>query len=293
MTTRGPDATSGAGPLAVICGGGSLPYVVARAAQKHGRRVILFGLRGSANPDSMPEFEHHWVDPWKFSGFRRVTKAAGCRDVVLIGSVIRPAWKDIRVDFGTLGLLRRFAGAFRSGDDGLLSQAARVMGELGYRVIGAHEIAPEILIPHGVLAGLRPSGTDLSDIAHALKLLAATGPFDVGQAAVVCDGRVLAIEAAEGTDQMLVRLAELRTSGRVRARAGGGVLVKAPKPGQDRRLDLPAIGPVTVEHAAAAGLAGIAVIGESTVVAEPERVAETADRAGIFVAGVDADGMLP
>jgi UDP-2,3-diacylglucosamine hydrolase len=290
MTTPGPDAASDAGPLAVICGGGSLPYVVARAAQEQGRRPILFGLRGSADPERMAEFEHHWVDPWKFSNFRRVTKSAACRDVVMIGGVVRPALRDVRLDFGTLRLLPKVVRAFRSGDDHLLSSMARILEEDGYRVIGAHEIAPEILMPHGVLSAVQPSDKDRSDIVRGLELLNAIGPFDVGQATVVCDGRVLAIEAAEGTDQMLAHLADLRGRGRVRARSGGGVLVKAPKPAQDRRLDLPAIGPTTVEGAIAAGLAGIAVIGQATIVAEPERLAKAADQAGLFVAGVNDDG---
>jgi DUF1009 family protein len=292
MTGPGPDAASNTGPLAVICGGGSLPYVVARAAQKQGRRVILFGLRGSADPERISEFEHHWIDPWKSSGFLRETRLAGCCDVVLIGGVVRPALKDIRLDLATLRLLPRFVQAFRSGDDHLLSSVARLMEEHGYRLIGAHEVAPEILMPKGVLTGVRPTDVDRADILIGLKLLNATGPFDVGQAAVVCDGRVLAIEAAEGTDQMLVHLAELRRNGRVRARSGGGVLVKAPKPAQDRRLDLPAIGPTTVDGVVAARLAGIAVIGEAAIVAEPQRVAAAADRAGIFVAGVIEDGTL-
>ena len=126
-------------------------------------------------------------------------------------------------------------------------------------------------------------------LKQALALLRATGPFDVGQAAVISDNRVLAIEAAEGTDQMLARLAELRSAGQIHAREGAGVLVKAPKAGQDRRFDLPSIGPRTVEGVARAGLAGIAVLAGSTVVAEPDRIAQAADRADVFVVGVSAD----
>ena len=133
----------------------------------------------------------------------------------------------------------------------------------------------------------QPSEIDRLDIQRGLALLHATGPFDVGQAAVVSDNRVLAIEAAEGTDQMLERLAELRgkrpASGPGKAR---GVLVKAPKPAQDRRIDLPSIGPRTVEGVARAGLAGIAVVAGSTIVAEPDRIAAVADNADVFVVGV-------
>jgi DUF1009 family protein len=119
-----------------------------------------------------------------------------------------------------------------------------------------------------------------------MALLDAISPFDVGQAVIVADARVLATEASEGTDQMLARVAELRRSGRIAGAPGRGVLVKAVKRDQDRRFDLPSIGPRTVEGAARAGLAGIAVLAGSTVVAEAVRVAEMADRERLFVFGV-------
>ena len=166
---------------------------------------------------------------------------------------------------------------------------ATLFEEQGLRVLGAHEVAPEILMPLGPLGGRQPSETDRSDIARGLALLRATGPFDVGQAVVISDNRVLAVEAADGTDLMLERLAELRDKGRILARKGGGVLIKAPKPMQDRRIDLPSVGPRTVEGIARAGLAGIAVVAGSTIVAEPGRIATVADKAGVFVIGIPAD----
>ena len=128
---------------------------------------------------------------------------------------------------------------------------------------------------------------DTADIARGLALLRAIGPFDVGQAVVVADNQVLAVEAVDGTDNMLERIAELRARGRVATGKGAGVLIKAPKPSQDRRLDMPAIGPRTVEAAARAGLAGIAVVAGSTIIAEPQQVARAADAAKLFVYGID------
>jgi DUF1009 family protein len=154
--------------------------------------------------------------------------------------------------------------------------------------VGAHEVAPEILMPRGNIGTFGPEQRDLADIARGLALLRALGPFDVGQAVVVADNQVLAIEAVDGTDNMLERIAELRERGRVATGKGVGVLIKAPKPTQDRRLDMPAIGPKTVEAAARAGLAGIAVLAESTIVAEPAELARAADAAKLFVCGVSA-----
>jgi DUF1009 family protein len=162
---------------------------------------------------------------------------------------------------------------------------ARIFEDHGFRLLGAHEVAPEILVPDGVFGTHKPSAPDSADIARGLALLHAMGPYDVGQAAVICNNHVLALEAAEGTDQMLERIAQLRRNGRIRS-PKGGVLVKAPKPGQDRRFDLPSIGPRTVENAVAAGLSGIAAIAGGTIVAEAEAFVQAADKAGLFVVGV-------
>jgi DUF1009 family protein len=146
------------------------------------------------------------------------------------------------------------------------------------------------LLPEGVLGTRQPSERDRGDIDQALGLLAAIGPFDVGQAAVVAGRHVLAVEAAEGTDRMLARIAALRQEGRIRAAPGLGVLVKAPKPGQDRRFDLPSIGPSTVTGVARAGLAGLAAVAGATFVAEPEEVVRRAEAEGVFVVGLPAHG---
>jgi DUF1009 family protein len=143
-----------------------------------------------------------------------------------------------------------------------------------------------LFVPEGVLGRHQPSPRDYGDIDRALKLIATLGPFDVGQAAVVANGHVIAVEAAEGTDHMLARIAELRRLGRVTAPAGVGVLVKAPKPGQDRRFDLPSIGPRTIALAAEAGLAGLAVTAGSTMMAQAQETIASADRERIFVIGV-------
>ena len=159
-----------------------------------------------------------------------------------------------------------------------------------FRLLGAHEVAPQILMVEGTIGRHQPSGRDQTDIARGLALLAALGPFDVGQAVVVADGHVLAVEAAEGTDRMLERIVSLRREGRIHSPPGLGVLVKAPKPGQDRRFDLPAVGTSTVEGVARAELAGVAVVAGSAVIAEPERVGQLADAANVFVVGVRGPG---
>ena len=278
-----------AGSLAIICGGGSLPTAVAEAVARRGRRPVMFGIKGWADAAVIARYAHHWIAIGQAGRFFRLARAEDCRDVVFIGTVLRPPITQLRLDWQTIRAMPGLIRAYRGGDDKLISGVARIAERGGLRVVGVKDVAPEVLVPQGVLGRHRPSERDRADIARALEVIAALGPFDVGQAAVVADNNVLGVEAAEGTDNLLNRIAELRRIGRVTSAPGIGVLVKAPKPGQDRRLDLPSIGPRTVENVARAGLAGLAVTAGSTMIAEPDAVTAAADREGIFLVGVRED----
>lgn len=290
MVTDAPSAdaaVAGAGePLAIICGGGSFPGAVAEAIARRGRRPVMFPVRGWADPNVVERYAHHWIALGQAGRFFRLARAEQCREAVFIGTLLRPAVTQLRPDWRMLRLMPRIAAVFRGGDDRLLSGIAALFEEGGVRIIGVGEVAPEIVVPAGTLGRHAPSERDRADIAHGLKLIATLGPFDIGQAVVVADGHVVAVEASEGTDNMLMRVAQLRGDGRFTKPPGVGVLVKAPKPGQDRRFDLPAIGPKTIENVARAGLGGLAVAAGSAIVAEPGEVSAAADRAGIFFVGV-------
>jgi DUF1009 family protein len=272
-------------PIALVCGGGSLPLAVADRLAASGRQVLLFPLVGNARPQDYSGRPHRFMRIAQLGKFLRAMQAADCRELVLIGAVTRPALWQIRFDWVSLRILSRFIAAYRGGDDHLLRSAARTLEQYGVVLRGAHEVAPDILVPQGSLGRVQPSDRDRDDIAFGLRYLHAAGPFDIGQAVVVAGRHVLAVEAAEGTDGMLARVAELRANGRIRSKVG--VLVKAPKPQQDRRFDLPSIGPTTVEGAARAGLGGIAVLAGATVMAEPQAMVAAADRAGLFVIGMN------
>jgi DUF1009 family protein len=283
------EAEAGATPLAIICGGGSLPAAVAAAVAKRGRRPVMFGIKGWADGAVIERYAHHWIAIGQAGRFFRLAHAEHCREVLFIGTVLRPPITQLRLDWQTIRLMPRVYRFFRGGDDTLLSGVAGVAESGGFKVVGVKEVAPEVLVPEGVLGRFAPSPRDRADIARALALIGALGPFDVGQAAVVADNHVLAVEAAEGTDNLLDRIAEMRRVGRVTSAPGIGVLVKAPKPGQDLRFDLPSIGPRTVEKLARAGLAGLAVTAGSTVIAEADAVTAAADREKIFLVGVRED----
>jgi DUF1009 family protein len=280
------DAKTGGGSLAIICGGGSLPAAVAAAVVRRGRRPVLFGIKGWADAALVERYPHYWIAIGQAGRFFRLARAEDCREVLFIGTVLRPPITQLRLDWRTLRAMPSLIRAYRGGDDKLISGVARIAESGGLSVVGVKDVAPEVLVPEGVLGRYRPSERDQADIARALAVIAALGPFEVGQAAVVAGNNVLGVEAAEGTDNLLYRIAELRRLGRVTAAPGTGVLVKAPKPGQDRRLDLPSIGPQTVENVARAGLAGLAVTAGSTMIAEPEAVTAAADRERIFIVGM-------
>ncbi|MFZ3360000.1 MAG: UDP-2,3-diacylglucosamine diphosphatase LpxI [Xanthobacteraceae bacterium] len=280
------DTPAQAGPLAIICGGGSLPGAVADVVARRGRRPVMFGIKGWADASVIGRYTHHWIAIGQAGRFFRLARDERCREILFIGTVLRPPITQLRLDWQTIKAMPGLIRAYRGGDDRLISGVARIAESGGLRVVGVKDVAPEVLVPEGSLGRHQPSERDWSDIERARHVIAALGPFDVGQAAVVADNNVLAVEAAEGTDNLLNRIAELRKLGRVTARPGTGVLVKAPKPGQDHRFDLPSIGPRTVENVARAGLAGLAVAAGSTMIAEADAVIAAADRAGIFIVGV-------
>ncbi|MBV9347907.1 MAG: UDP-2,3-diacylglucosamine diphosphatase LpxI [Pseudolabrys sp.] len=275
-----------AAPLAIVCSGGSLPFAVADAAIAQGRRVILFAVRGIADAGRVAHYPHKWFSLGQFGRLMSAMRKAGCRDMVMVGSLARPPMFSVRFDLTTLRLFPRLFRMYRGGDNHLLSELGRIFEDHGFRMLGAHEIAPELLMPEGDLTRRRPSQSDRADIDRGFEVLTAIGAYDVGQAAVVANGQVLAIESVGGTDQLLDHVAQLRAEGRLSTPVGLGVLVKAPKPAQDHRYDLPTIGPKTVEGVANAGLAGIAVAAGEALAADLVRAVELADAKNIFIVGL-------
>jgi len=282
MTTGAPLLPT----VAVIAGGGVLPFAVADALRARGIRPVLFAIRGFCDPARVAGLPHHWVALGQLGRLTRLMRAEGCRDVVFIGALVRPALSEIRLDWGTLCAIPEFAAALRGGDDHLLTGVGRIFEQRGFRLLGIKDVAPELLMPEGSITRAAPDADANADIAWGRDLIGALSPFDVGQAVVVIDGHVIGVEGIEGTDALLARVAQLRREGKIRAKSGRGVLVKSPKAAQDLRFDLPTLGPVTVDGVVAAGLAGIGIVAGHTLVADMEATVARADRAGLFVAGL-------
>lgn len=272
--------------VGIIAGSGVLPFSVAELLRGRGITPFLFAIRGFCDPVRVARFPHHWVALGQVGRLTRLIRAEGCGDIVFIGGLVRPALSEIRLDWGTLRAIPEIAKALRGGDDHLLTGVSRIFERHGFRVVGIQDVAPELLMPEGSITRRTPDAEALADITMGRDLMRAISPFDVGQAVVVIDGHVVAVEDIEGTDQLLTRVARLRADKRIRAKTGRGVLVKTPKVQQDLRFDLPTLGPKTIDGVIEAGLAGIGIVAGRTLVAEADVMTAKADQAGLFVTGL-------
>ncbi len=274
-------------PVAIVAGGGSLPAEVAHCARAAGRDVFIVGIRGVAE-EALRAFPHEFLELGQVGRLFALLRKRACTEVVLIGAVTRPDLKALRFDFGTLTRLPDILSMALGGDDTLLVKIADYFENEGISVIGAHEIAPGLTAPTGVIAGRPPDKDAHHNMAQGWSVLQAVGSFDMGQAAVVMDGRVVAIEGAEGTDGLLERSASMRATGRLPKTGRRGILIKGVKPGQDLRVDLPTIGEHTVVLANEAKLAGIVLEAGRVLIAERAKTLACARRLGLFIYGINA-----
>lgn len=275
--------TGPANRIGIIAGSGSLPREVAESVVARGGSVHVVMVDGAADA-SLAMFPHtvvNWAQPGRATAALR---QAGVRDVVMLGGYQRPNLRTARPDLAFFQMLPAVWRLLRAGgDDAVLRGLVALFERRGLNVVGVADVARDLLIEDGPQTQREPSEQDRADAERGFALVAALGRYDIGQATVIANGRVEAIEGAEGTDRMLRRVAEARRVAGSPPR--GGVLVKRPKPGQDLRVDLPAIGPSTVENAAAAGLSGVAVMAGHVLCAERARVIAEANARELFVAG--------
>ena len=273
------------GRLGIIAGSGLLPFYVADAARAAGEDPVIIRLANEAL-QPFEGFEQAVIGVGDMAGLKGVLSRHAVRRVVLSGGVKRrPEWREIHPTFATLAKVPAIVRTLLSGgDDAVLQMVIKLIEAHGAEVIGAHQVAPDLLATLGPIGTANPTDEDRRDIEKAAE--AALGALDVGQGSVSVCGRIVALEGVEGTDQMLARVAALRAEGRISARRKG-VLVKMCKPNQDVRADLPTIGRSTVENAAAAGLAGIAIEAGRALVLERDEMIRAANDAGLFVCGID------
>lgn len=272
--------------LGLIAGGGGLPVEIARHCERSGRPLFVIRLKGFASGELAP-YAGAEIGIAELGKCMKALKRAGCETVCLAGLVARPDFSGLMPDLRGLALLPKVVAAAGKGDDALLRLLVVEFEKEGFAVQGAHEVMEDLSLQAGVLGRHAPGEADMADATRALQVAREIGKLDVGQAAVVCRGLVLAVEAQEGTDAMLARVAGLPAPLRGAPGAGVGALAKAPKPIQETRVDLPTIGPATVEGVARAGLAGIVGEAGRLLVLEREAVIRLADELGVFILGVE------
>lgn len=276
--------------LALICGYGSLPMEIARGAVAAGRRPFLIGIEGEASLE-ITAFPSVFLSWGQVGRLFRILSQRNIVEVVFAGGILRrPELRKLRLDWGAIAILPEVLAFMLGGDNTVLSGLIRMFERRGISVSGAHQIAPGLLAGAGRIAGPAPSAGDMANIALAFDACKALGRFDIGQAAVAEASRVVAVEAAEGTDALLARIVAMRQIGRMPPAGKNGVLVKTMKPGQDMRADLPAIGPATVDGVVAAGLRGIAIEADHAIILEREKTLLAARKAGIFIFGYRPGG---
>jgi hypothetical protein len=274
--------------LGLIAGGGTLPVEVARACVDAGRPVFVIRLKGLADAalDDYPGIDAAIGEVGKML---KALKAAKCAAVCMTGVVHRPDFSKLAVDVRGLAALPGIILAARKGDDGLLRAVVRIFEKDGFRIEGAQDVAQGLTLGAGPVGRITPAEEHREDIERALAVAREIGRLDVGQGAVSARGLVLAVEAQEGTDAMLRRVADLPSALRGTPDHLVGVLAKAPKPIQERRVDLPTIGLATVQRAAKAGLAGIVGEAGGLLILDRELVIAEADALGLFIYGVAPD----
>jgi UDP-2,3-diacylglucosamine hydrolase len=282
---------SGDGPVAILAGSGRLPVRLAEHLERTGRDHRILAFRGFVAPD-LRRRAHATVDLLDLKTIMQTLEGWHPCAVTLVGAVRRPGVSALLGAYSLVRNRQEVKEVISRGDDQVLRGAVMLLEERGHCVVGAHELAPELLAPRGLQGSVSPGSEDDRAIVTGFDVLEALASFDIGQATVVAGQHVLAIEGPEGTDRMLRRVRRLRQPwfGR-RGRREGGVVVKAAKRGQDLRVDMPAIGPRTVTEAAHAGLSGLAIGAASTLILDREETIRTADRLGLFLTAVDVPWM--
>jgi len=264
--------------LGILAGGGVLPRLLIKACQKAGRAVFVIAFQDQCDPATVQGVDHAWVRIGRAGKSIDLLRANKVQQLVMAGHITKPSLAQLMPDAKTLKFIA--GGILNKGDDGLLSAiVVDLESNEGFTFVGVHDVMPELLTPEGVLGKVQPNEADQGAIKTAVKAALDLGAQDVGQAVVASEGRVVAQESRSGTDAMLKGLAGV-------PEAKGCVLAKMCKPRQEKRADLPTIGVVTIENAKLAGLSGVVVEAEASLIIERAAVIAAADQAGIFVIGV-------
>lgn len=262
----------------IIAGQGDLPKKLIQQCQLRQEPVFVIAFEGQTDPETVKDVPHFWTKLGAVSPILNYFKSHKVTHLILAGAINRPSLSELSLDWAGTKLITRIG--FKSlGDDGLLSAIISYLEEEGFKVLGADDLLKDLVTPKGSLTLLSPIPEDLEDIKRGIEVLLKLGEADVGQAAIIQQGLVLGLEAIEGTSKLIERISEYKRPGR------GGILVKMAKPNQNLRVDLPTIGPETIDKAISSGLVGIAVESSRSQILNRDEAIKKAEKAGIFIYG--------
>lgn len=264
--------------VAILAGGGSLPVEAAIAAQQAGHAVMVIAIADEADLSALPTaIERTGIDWGQIGALVKLLNDYQTDKLVIVGSVSkRPDYRSLRLDWGAVQLLPRILTIVLSGGDAtVLDKIAGLFAERGFELAGVHEVSPSLVVGEGHLAGPKANAKIEADADQAANAAWTAGHLDMGQGAVAVNGRIVAMEGAEGTDGLLERVQSMRAAKRFSAKGNGkrqaGVIAKCLRPSQDMRLDMPTIGPNTVVNAHAAGLSGILLEAGGVLISQREK----------------------
>ena len=266
--------------LGLIAGGGMMPVEIIKYCKQKNIEVFAVGLESFASEEALKDVPHIFARIGEIGKITKALKQNDVREVVLAGGIKRPSLKELMPDFEGVKLLAKLS-IKKMGDDSLFRAVVAEVEERGFKLVGIEDVVPEMMFSEGLYGKTKPSSEDMDDIKRGIEVAKALGKVDVGQAVVVQEGMVLAVEAVEGTDMMLSRAATVKKSGKA------PIMVKIKKPGQETRVDMPAMGLQTIEQLKKYGMKGIAVESGGILLIEREKVIEMADNAGIFIIGIE------
>ncbi|MGB0551121.1 MAG: LpxI family protein [Alphaproteobacteria bacterium] len=276
-----------ANKLGILAGGGELPGRIIEACKTRGRDFYVIAIEGQADAAVIGDNPHTWIRLGAAQMALEVARREDFNEIVMVGPVNRPSIAALRPDLLAAKVLARAGASSVMGDDGLLKAVIAQIEEFGFNVIGPDTFLKEGPDRAGVLGKYSPDIPARTDIERGIHILNTLGPVDVGQAVIVQDNIVIAVEAVEGTDAMIDRSGDLRRDG------PGGVLIKLPKPGQEKRADMPTVGPRTIERMHAAGLRGVAFEASNTLLIDRDATIALADQHGLFVLALDLREWAP
>lgn len=266
-------------PLGIVAGSGELPRQVIKRVIKSGRSVFVVAIEGNTDVQTVENIQHVWINLGAIGTAIEHLKAAGVSELVLAGKINRPSIKSLRPDATGAKLIAKLGFSLFGGDSAIFKTIVGFLEEQGFRIVGSESLMEDLIAPAGPLGQHIPDKQTQKDIEIGARVVKAMGEFDIGQAVIVKNGLVLGIEAAEGTDGLIERCNGLKGEGK------GGVLVKARKPLQENRVDLPTIGENTIERISQAGFAGIALEAGHALIVNRSKVIRLADNLGLFVIG--------